>query len=126
MTGLNFLTGANQSNAAAEFAILKPWAERGARLDAANIIAAVRPKLLAVPEAIVLSFDPPSIPGISTTGGFEFELEDLTGQGPQALNNAAQALLAAARKQPELDPISSSPRSTPQLPSINTTSTEAR
>ncbi len=104
VTGLNFLTGANQANAAAEFAILKPWNERGARLDAANIIAAVRPKLLALPEAIALSFDPPSIPGISTTGGFEFELEDLTGQGPQALNDAAQALLAAARKQPELDP----------------------
>ncbi|MBV8458850.1 MAG: efflux RND transporter permease subunit, partial [Acetobacteraceae bacterium] len=104
VTGLNFLTGANQSNAAAEFAILKPWDERGARLDAANIIADVRPKLLAIPEAIALSFDPPSIPGISTTGGFEFEVEDLTGRGPQALNDATQALLAAARKQPELDP----------------------
>jgi hydrophobe/amphiphile efflux-1 (HAE1) family protein len=104
VTGLNFLTGANQSNAAAEFAILRPWDERGARLDAANIIADVRPKLLAIPEAIALSFDPPSIPGISTTGGFEFEVEDLTGRGPQALNDAAQALLAAARKQPELDP----------------------
>ncbi len=104
VTGLNFLTGANQSNAAAEFAILKPWDERGARLDAENIIADVRPKLLAIPEAIALSFDPPSIPGISTTGGFEFEVEDLTGRGPQALNDAAQALLAAARKQPELDP----------------------
>ena len=46
--------------------------------------------------------DPPSIPGIATTGGFEFEVEDLTGQGAQALNDATQALLAEARKQPEL------------------------
>jgi hydrophobe/amphiphile efflux-1 (HAE1) family protein len=104
VSGLNFLTGANQSNAAAAFAILKPWEERGAGLSASHIIAAVRPKLLAIPEAISLSFDPPSIPGISTTGGFEFEVEDLTGRGPQALHEAAQALLAAARKQPELDP----------------------
>ena len=58
---------------------------------------AVRPKLLAIPEAISLSFDPPSIPGISTTGGFEFQVEDLTGRGPQALHEAAQALLAAHR-----------------------------
>ena len=104
VSGLNFLTGANQSNAAAAFAILKPWDQRGAGLSASHIIAAVRPKLLAIPEAISLSFDPPSIPGISTTGGFEFEVEDLTGHGPQALHEAAQALLAAARKQPELDP----------------------
>jgi hydrophobe/amphiphile efflux-1 (HAE1) family protein len=104
VSGLNFLTGANQSNAAAAFAILKPWEQRGARLSASHIIAAVRPKLLAIPEAISLSFDPPSIPGISTTGGFEFEVEDLTGHGPQALHEAAQALLTAARQQPELDP----------------------
>ena len=104
VSGLNFLTGANQSNAAAAFAILKPWEQRGAGLSASHIIAAVRPKLLATPEAISLSFDAPSIPGISTTGGFEFEVEDLTGRGPQALHEAAQALLAAARKQPELDP----------------------
>ena len=103
VSGLNFLTGANQSNAAAAFGVLKPWDQRGAALSASRIIAAVRPKLLAIPEAISLSFDPPSIPGISTTGGFEFEVEDLTGRGPQALHEAAQALLAAARKQPELD-----------------------
>ena len=103
MTGTNFLTGANQSNSAVEFALLKPWAARGATLTAAKILAAVRPKLLAIPDAIALSFDPPAIPGIATTGGFEFEVEDLTGQGPQPLNDATQALLAEARKQPELD-----------------------
>ena len=103
VTGTNFLTGANQSNSAVEFALLKPWAARGATLTAAKILAAVRPKLLAIPDAIALSFDPPAIPGIATTGGFEFEVEDLTGQGAQALNDATQALLAEARKQPELD-----------------------
>jgi hydrophobe/amphiphile efflux-1 (HAE1) family protein len=104
VSGLNFLTGANQSNAAAAFGVLKPWDQRGVALSASRIIAAVRPKLLAIPEAISLSFDPPAIPGISTTGGFEFEVEDLTGRGPQALHEAAEALLATARKQPELDP----------------------
>jgi hydrophobe/amphiphile efflux-1 (HAE1) family protein len=101
VTGLNFLTSANQSNAAAEFAVLKPWHER--RRTAAEIVAAVRPKLLGLSEAVALSFDPPSIPGIATTGGFEFEVEDLTGQGAQRLNDATQALLAEARKQPELN-----------------------
>ena len=44
VTGTNFLTGANQSNSAVEFALLKPWAERGAELTASNIVAAVRPE----------------------------------------------------------------------------------
>jgi hydrophobe/amphiphile efflux-1 (HAE1) family protein len=103
VTGTNFLTGANQSNSAVEFALLKPWNERGA-LTASQIVAAVRPKLLGMPEAIALSFDPPSIPGIATTGGFEFQVEDQTGRGAQGLNDATQAVLAEARKQPELNP----------------------
>jgi len=103
ISGLNFLTFANQSSSAAEFAILKPWDERGRGETASDIVNRVRPLLLGIPDAIALSFDPPSIPGLGSTGGFEFELEDLTGQGSQALEQETQALLAAARKQPELD-----------------------
>jgi hydrophobe/amphiphile efflux-1 (HAE1) family protein len=103
VTGTNFLTGANQSNSAVEFALLKPWNERGAALTASRIVNTVRPKLLGLPDAIALSFDPPAIPGIATTGGFEFQVEDLTGRGAQGLNDATQAVLAEARKQPELN-----------------------
>jgi hydrophobe/amphiphile efflux-1 (HAE1) family protein len=102
VSGLNFLTSANQSNAVATFAVLKPWSERGS-LTASQIVARVRPKLLAIPESVALSFDPPAIPGIAATGGFEFQVEDLNGRGAQALNDATQALLAEARKQPELN-----------------------
>ncbi|MBN9271338.1 MAG: efflux RND transporter permease subunit, partial [Mesorhizobium sp.] len=38
------------------------------------------------------------------TGGFEFQVEDLTGRGSVALDEATQALIAEARKQPELNP----------------------
>jgi hydrophobe/amphiphile efflux-1 (HAE1) family protein len=102
VSGLNFLTSTTQSNAVATFAVLKPWSERGG-LTASQIVARVRPKLLAIPEAVALSFDPPAIPGIAATGGFEFQVEDLNGRGAQALNDATQALLAEARKQPELN-----------------------
>lgn len=116
VVGFNFLTGASQSNAAAQFAVLKPWDERSRK--ASDIVNAARFKLLSIPEALVLSFDPPSIPGISPTGGFEFQLEDRTGLGSTALNAATQALLAEARKQPELNPqalFSSFSTSTPQF-----------
>lgn len=103
ISGLNFLTFANQSNSAAEFAILKPWEDRGSGQTASEIVNAVRPKLLSIPQAVALSFDPPSIPGLGSTGGFEFEVEDLTGQGSKALDHATQAMIAEARKQPEID-----------------------
>src|ERR1700728_1956999 len=102
---LNFLTNAAQSNSAVEFGILKPWDERPASQGASRIVADVRMKLLAIPEAFVLSFDPPSIPGLGTTGGLELQVEDLTGRGSFALNDATQGLIAEARKQPELNPM---------------------
>jgi multidrug efflux pump subunit AcrB len=118
ISGLNFLTNAAQSNSAIEFAILKPWSERGPEENASALVASVRPKLLAIPEAFALSFDPPSVNGLGTTGGFEFEVEDLAGRGGAQLSEATQALIAAARKRPELNPQSlftSFSASTPQL-----------
>ncbi len=119
ITGLNFLTGSTQSNSAVAFAILKPWAERsGAAHSAQSIVAALKPQLLGMPASIVLSFNPPSIPGLGTTGGFEFEVEDRTGSGSSRLDAATTALLAEARKQPELDPqqlLTTFGSATPQL-----------
>jgi hydrophobe/amphiphile efflux-1 (HAE1) family protein len=103
VSGLNFLTNAAQSNSAVVFAILKPWSERPPAQAASRIVAGVRGKLLQIPEGIALSFDPPSIQGLGTLGGFEFQVEDLAGRGSIALNEATQAVIAEARKQPELD-----------------------
>jgi len=118
ISGLNFLTSAAQSNSAVEFAILKPWDERPSEQHASKIVERVRPKLLGLPGAFVLSFDPPSIPGLSATGGFEFQIEDLSGRGSQALNDVTQAVIAEARKQPEISPqqlFTSYSTSTPQF-----------
>jgi HAE1 family hydrophobic/amphiphilic exporter-1 len=118
ISGLNFLTSAAQSNSAVEFAILKPWDERPPEQHASKIVERVRPKLLGLPGAFVLSFDPPSIPGLSATGGFEFQIEDLSGRGSQALNDVTQAVIAEARKQPEISPqqlFTSYSTSTPQF-----------
>jgi len=56
ITGLNFLTASSQSNSAVAFAILKPWAERpGATHTAQSVVAALGPRLLGLPAAIVLT-----------------------------------------------------------------------
>jgi len=118
ISGFNFLTFASQSNAGVQFAILKPWDERGPDQTASKIVAAVRPSLFRMTDAIALSFDPPSIPGLGTTGGFEFEVEDLAGRGAIALNDVVQGLIAEARKQKEINAqqlFSSFSTSTPQF-----------
>ena len=119
ITGLNFLTGSAQSNSAVEFAILKPWSQRpGHRHTTEGILAELRPRLMGLPAAIALSFDPPAIPGLGTTGGFEFEIEDRAGIGATKLDAATQAFLALARQQPELDGkqlLTTFGTSTPQL-----------
>ena len=118
VSGFNFLTGAGQSNFAVEFAVLKPWDQRGAGEDAHSIVTTVGPKLFGLKDGLAFAVDPPSIPGLGVTGGFEYQLEDLTGRGSEALNQLTQALLAEARKQPELNahPIFSTfSTSTPQF-----------
>jgi HAE1 family hydrophobic/amphiphilic exporter-1 len=72
-------------------------------LTAGKILASARQKLRDTPEATVLGFEPPSIPGVGTFGGFEFQVEDLTGKGSQALDEITQALISEARKQPEIN-----------------------
>ena len=118
VSGLNFVTRASSSNAAAQFVILKPWEERGSSESAARIVAAAQAKLIRIPEAMVLALNPPAIPGIGAFGGFDFELEDRGGRGSAALSQATQSLLAAARQQKELDArtlITSFNTNTPQL-----------
>ena len=52
--------------------------------------------------ANVVAFNLPPIIGLSTTGGFEYELEGLEGQEPAAMNSVMQGLLAAANQDPRL------------------------
>ena len=118
ISGLNFITRASSSNSAAQFVILKPWAERGAAQSVGSIIAGVQPQLAQVSAAVALALQPPAINGIGTFGGFDFELEDLSGRGSAALEQGVQTFLAQARQQPEIDPrtlITSFNTSTPQL-----------
>lgn len=104
VAGLDFVTRASASNAGAQFVILKPWDVRGSSETAARILAKLQPKLAAIPQAVVLALNPPAIPGIGTFGGFDFELEDRGGLGITALADATRQFLAAARRQPAIDP----------------------
>jgi multidrug efflux pump subunit AcrB len=52
------------------------------------------------PDAQVLVIPPPPVPGIGTGGGFKLMIQDRAGRGPQELERATQAVLAAANGAP--------------------------
>ena len=96
------LTGSSP-NAGMIFAALKPADERLAKgHSAADIVAALTPKLFMVPGGTVALFEPPAVQGIGSFGGFQFELQDL-GQNTLAdLDRVAHQMIGISRQDPKL------------------------
>ncbi|MGF7000723.1 efflux RND transporter permease subunit [Paraburkholderia sp. GAS32] len=69
-------------------------------VTANTVLADLRKRLSAIHEAYVLTIPPPPVQGIGNAGGFKMMLEDRAGLGPEALVQAAHALVAAANKDP--------------------------
>src|SRR5215472_16729666 len=67
-------------------------------VNAATVLAAVRKRLAVIKDAFVLAINPPPVQGLGAAGGFKMMVEDRNNLGPQALANAANALVSAANK----------------------------
>ena len=115
--GYNFLSGSESSNAALMIAILQPWDKRTDKdLEQMAILRRVQKKLAMLPEARVMVFPLPPIPGLGSVGGFEFVLEDLEGRSAAELAQVMYSLLGAANQRPEIaQAFTSYQASTPQL-----------
>jgi hydrophobe/amphiphile efflux-1 (HAE1) family protein len=103
IAGLSLLSGSTSSSNGTAFAILKPWSERKTKetsLDA--IMVATQKKLARIPEAMIMAFNPPAVPGLGRTGGFQFELEDRGAQPIGVLVDQANRLIDEAARQPEI------------------------
>jgi HAE1 family hydrophobic/amphiphilic exporter-1 len=62
------------------FTRLKPYDERPGKQHAlAAVLNRIRGPMLGIPGAVVIPFAPPGIQGLSTFGGFQYELLDQTG-----------------------------------------------
>ncbi len=81
INGFNGIMGTLDSSTSAIFVVLKDWKEREEpELSVTSIIDRIQKAVKSkVPEATVRIFSPPSIPGLSATGGFEFKLENMAG-----------------------------------------------
>ncbi len=84
------------------FITLEDWDERNKHgLTADVIIQRLNQRLAGVAEAQVFAFSPPAIPGIGTSAGVTFMLEDRAGRDPAFLAENTEKFLAAARQRPE-------------------------
>ena len=86
------------------FVALKPWHERNtSALQARAILQTLNGRMAnEIPEAAAFAFMPPSIPGLGSSGGFSFWLQDRSGGSIDFLDQNLQKFLEAARKRPEL------------------------
>src|SRR5881296_2035019 len=85
------------------FVTLKPWDDRKSRAEQLQAIKQrINQELSTIPEGIAFSFSPPAIPGVGTSGGFTFALEDRAGKDVAFLASNLQTFLTAARKRPEI------------------------
>jgi hydrophobic/amphiphilic exporter-1 (mainly G- bacteria), HAE1 family len=103
VVGFSLLSFTRTSYNAFFFVTLKPWDDRKTRLEQFQVIKArLNRELSQLPEGIAFDFSPPAIPGVGTSGGFTFVLEDRAGKDVEFLTSNLNTFLAAARKRPEI------------------------
>ena len=102
LSGYSILAGAAQSNGGTGFIVLKHWNDRPEMKDLSFAVSARINKQAyhLVPEALVQTFPPPSIPGMGLVGGLELVVEDTQGRSHEELAGAIQTLAAAANESP--------------------------
>jgi HAE1 family hydrophobic/amphiphilic exporter-1 len=112
--GFNLLSYVRTSYNAFFWVSLKPWGDRKTRAEQyQEIRTRLNQQLNTLPGGIAFSFSPPAIPGVGTSGGFTFVLEDRAGRDVSFLASNLAKFLAAARKRPEIGTIA-----TTFLPSV--------
>ena len=108
LTGYSLIDGGFKTNAATFFITFTDFKERYASIETAKqqnaraILLAFYEHAKHIEEGVVLPIAPPAIPGIGTTGGFEFWIQDTAAGSPVELEAQTRAFLAKARERPEL------------------------
>ncbi len=117
VVGYSMISQVSNTYSAFFFVSLEEWAKRKKteeKYDA--IMARVTHDLSSIPGAIGFAFPPPAIPGIGTSGGVAFILQDRAGKDISYLSQNLDKFIAEAKKRKELASVSSTFRPTvPQM-----------
>jgi hydrophobe/amphiphile efflux-1 (HAE1) family protein len=96
------LVGGSGSNAGMVISALKPWDERGPDDGIDAIMARLRRDFARISTASIVPFNPPAIPGLGTTGGFDLRLQARDGQSQEELAEVMRGLIVKANQTPGL------------------------
>jgi hydrophobe/amphiphile efflux-1 (HAE1) family protein len=114
VVGFSLLSFVRTSYNAFFFVTLKDWKDRKSNEQQFQVIKQhLNAGLSQLPEGIAFNFSPPAIPGVGTSGGFTFILEDRAGNDVPFLAANLTKFIAAAGKRPEIAGLS-----TTFLPSV--------
>jgi hydrophobic/amphiphilic exporter-1 (mainly G- bacteria), HAE1 family len=103
VVGYSMLSGVNTTYSSFFFVSFKSWDERKTAEESYDGIKRhIAIALSRVTSGIAFAFPPPAIPGVGTSGGFTFLLEDRSGAGGDLLAKNSQLFIAEAQKRPEL------------------------
>lgn len=117
LAGQNFVFGTRGTNQATMFVPLQHWDTRTDPSDQVpGLIAAALGEFAKIPEALILAFNAPSIPGLGSTGGFSLQLQDPSGGDFTEFAAVAQEFVAKAVEYPAIAAANTNFRvSTPRL-----------
>ncbi|MGB1202428.1 MAG: efflux RND transporter permease subunit, partial [Alloalcanivorax venustensis] len=86
-------------NSGIAFVRLKDWSERDLSTDGVqDVVQRAMGYFSTIREAVIFALNPPSIPALGNSSGFNFQLQDQGGLGHQALSQARDRLLGAANQ----------------------------
>ena len=103
IVGFSLLDGGNQSNAAFMVMRMKPFADRPATADKVQaLIGRMFGGVQSIRSAVIFPFNLPPIIGLSTGGGFEYQLQNLEGREPAEMGGVLNGLLANANQDPKI------------------------
>ena len=106
VVGFSLLSTVSTTYNAFFFVTLAPWDERTKPEEKLlPIFKNVNAQLTKLPEAKAFLFPPPDIPGVGTSGGVTFILEDRVGKDIGFLAESTEKFMDAARKRPEISRI---------------------
>ena len=103
VVGFSLLSFVRTSYNGLFFITLKNWDDRKSREEQyQEILQHLNRELSKLPDGFALSFSPPAIPGVGTSGGFTFVLEDRGGKDVQFLADNLGKFMGAASKRHEI------------------------
>ena len=103
ISGYDIRSSAAKSSAGTLFIGLEPWSKRTTpQTQIKAEIGAAFQTGAKFPQASIIAFSMPSLPGLGSVGGFNMQLQDMSGHTDEELNEITQKIVVAANQRPEL------------------------